>query len=544
MAPRRRLALVLLCLLALAAVALVTAGRWVYDSARVEPERGGAYVEAVAGRPQYINPLLSQFNDVDRDLVALIFAGLTKIGDDGRAAPDLAESWDISADGKTYTFRLRADRQFHNGEPVTVEDVLFTVRLLQDPAFPGLPDTAAPWRGVVAQKASERSVSFTLPEPYGPFLELASLGILPAKAFTGMPASQLLEHPFNGSPVGAGPFKVKDASVQQVVLEPDPNHPGARGYLDQLTLRFYASARAAVTAVQQGEASGARAVPAEELARLQEDKRVAVTSVPMEGRAAVLFFNVTKAPLNDAAVRRAVSLAVDRQSLLSEALGGQGRPAFGPIAPLSWAHKEAGQSAPDLEQARALLEKAGWVDANADGLRERAGATLTIQLLSSEAQERQRVARALVTQLARVGVKVEVVTQPWEQLRDKHLATRDYTAALAEVWLPNRDPDVYAFWHSSQAAGGLNLSGWRSTRADELLSQGRRAWREGSREDSYAEFQKLFAAEAPAVFLYYPQYNYVFNSEVKGASLSALLDPSERFRTFATWYSRTKKIFF
>lgn len=545
MPPRRRLlpAVVLVCALAMAT--LVLGARWVWDSARIEPERGGTFVEAVAGRPQYINPLLAQFNDVDRDLVALVFAGLTKIGDDGRPEPDLADSWEVSSDGKVYTFRLRADRKWHNGEPVTVHDVLFTIRLLQDPNFPGLPDLAAPWRGIAVQKADERSVRFTLPEPYAPFLEQASLGILPAHQFGNMAAAKLLEHPFNGFPVGAGPYKVSQASVQLVSLVPDPAYPGRKPYFDTLTFKFYPSARAAVTAVLEGEALGARALlPADELARLRQDSRVSLLSVPLVGRAAVLFLNTSQPPFDEANVRRAVAMALDQAALVDGPLAGQGRAAYGPIPPLSWGYKPFDESGPDLDQARAELESSGWSDADGDGVRERSGQSLTVALSTSDAPERQTVAKALAAQLAKIGIKVEISTRSWEKFRDEQLALHDFTAALVDIWLPNHDPDVFAFWHSSQAASGLNLSGWRSGKADALLDQGRRANGDRARAEAYAEFQRLFAAEAPAVFLYYPSYNYVLASEVQGARLDALLEPADRFRNFAEWYGRTRRVFF
>lgn len=544
MSPRRRLLLAVLLVCALAVATLVLGARWAWDSARVEPDRGGSFVEAVAGRPQYINPLLSQFNDVDRDIVSLVFAGLTKVGNNGRPEPDLAERWEVSDEGKVYTFRLRADRKWHNGEPVTVDDVAFTIRLLQDPKFPGLPDMAASWKGIAVQKVDERTIRFTLPAPYGPFLEQASLGILPAHQFGNTPAATLLEHAFNGFPVGAGPYKVTQASLQQVTLVPDPAYPGPKPYHDSLVFKFYPSARAALTAVLQGEASGARAVPADELARLRQDKRVSLLTAPLVGRAAVLFLNARQAPFDETNVRRAVAMAVDRAALVEGALTGQGQAAYGPVSPLSWAYRPSSPPQPDLELARAQLEASGWKDIDGDGVRERSGKPLVVTLATSTAPERQAVARTLTAQLAKIGFKVVVAAESWEEFREERVARRDFTAALADVWLPNYDPDCYAFWHSSQALSGLNLSGWSSAKADELLDQGRRAGTDGARTEIYAEFQSLFAAESPAVFLYYPSYSYVLAAEVKGASLDALLDPSERFRTFPAWYSRTKKVLF
>ena len=539
MPPRRSVRVFAIAVAAVAA--LVLGGRWAWDPSRLYPDRGGTHIEAVAGRPRYINPLLSHFNEIDRDLVSLIFAGLVKIGKNGQVEPDLAESWDISADGRIYTFRLRQDRQWHNGQPVVVDDVLFTVRLLQDPAFPGLPDVAEPWRKVEAAKVDERTVRFTLAEPYAPFLEQATIGILPAHLFGALPAADLASHPFNGFPIGAGPFKVSQVSVQQITLVPDPAYPGPQPYLESVAFRFYPSAQAAVTALLQGEATGVRHVPPDEVARLAQDERVQVLAVPNVGRAAVLLLNSRRPPFDDANVRRAISLALDRQGLVATALQGKGEPAYGPICPLCWGYYEQ-RTERDLERARSLLAAAGWADG--DGVREKEGKPLIVPLATSDAPERKRVVAALAAQLAEAGVQVEPSLQTWEQLRDNRLVPRDFAAALTELWLPNYDPDVLLLWHSTQADDGFNFSGWRNGRADELLEKGRRTWTGSARAEVYAEFQKLFAEEAPSVFLYYPTYTFALSADIKGVRAGPILDPADRFRFLGEWYTRTRRAFF
>ncbi|MHB9091616.1 MAG: ABC transporter substrate-binding protein, partial [Chloroflexota bacterium] len=198
----------------------------------------------------------------------------------------------------------------------------------------------------------------------------------------------------------------------------------------------------------------------------------------------------------------------------------------------------------DPEKARSLLEQAGWTDANGDGVREKAGKPLNFTLSTSDAPERTAAARAVAAQLAKVGVKVEVTAQTWEDLRDTRLVPRDFAAALAETWLPSRDPDVLPFWHSNQADEGLNFSNWRSPAADALLTKGRQTWTSPAREAVYADFQSLFAAESPAVYLYYPTYTYAVRADVKGVRLDALLDPVDRLRTFGEWYLREARAFF
>lgn len=541
--PRRHgIRFVALIAIPVLAAALFFGGRWVWEAAPEAPEKGGTYIEAVAGRPRYINPLLAHFNEIDQDLVALVFAGLTRPGEDGRIEPDLAREWEISADGTTYTFVLDDRRRWHDGEPVTADDVLLTVQLLQDPAFPGLPEVAAPWQGIQVEKVDERTVRFTLPEPFGPFLEQTTIGLLPAHLLEGTPAAELPGLPFNGKPVGAGPFKVDEVDALQITLVPDPAYPDQGAYLDALAFRFYPSSRAAVTAVVEGAATGSRFVPAEQVEWLEQQGGVSILSAPNYGRSVVLFLNTRQAPFDDKHVRQAVALAIDRERLLQEVPGG-GEPAYGPISPRSWGHKSPLSAGAGVEAAKRLLSQTGWEDRDGDGVLDRGGASLSFSIATSDAPERRQVAGFLARALEGIGMKVEVETLPWDEFRDQRLALHNFTAALAEISLTSGDPDVHAFWHSSQAADGLNLSGWQSERADQMLETGRRLWDQEERRKVYAEFQDLFAEEVPAVFLYYPLYRQAIGEQVKGPSLNPLLDPVERFRSFAQWYIATRRVF-
>lgn len=543
MPPRNR---TLLVFAAVAAVLLFgfLGWRWAWESSRLVPERGGVYVEAVAGQPQYINPLLMHFNEIDHDLASLLFAGLVRVGANGALEPDLARSWDISPDGKTYTFTLQTERKWHDGQPVVVEDVLTTVGLLQDPDFPGLPDVARPWLGVSATKVDERTVRFVLPEAHAPFLEQTTIGILPAHVLAQTKAADLAKHPFNGSPVGAGPFKVLQASVQQVTLVPDTTHPEAEPYLDSLVFRFYPSARAAISALVRGEAHGVRYVPASEVAQLRERDNLRLYGAPQYGRAALIFFNVERAPFDNPSVRAALTKAADRQALVDEALGGLGEPATGPLSPLSWGYNMVEDAGFDRERARSLLADAGWRDSDGDGVLDKNGSPLAFSLATSDAPERVRVANNLAAQFAALGLKVEVSIQTWEEMRDARLVPHDFDAALVEVSLPNRDPDAGAFWHSGEVEEGLNFSGWRNARVDELLDAGRETFDADARRRVYAEFQSIFADEAPALFLYYPTYQYALSAEIKGVKPKALLDPADRLRSLGGWYIHERRVFF
>ena len=185
------------------------------------PERGGVFREGVAGNPQYINPLLCHAHDIDRDLCSLLFRGLTRLDQQGQVVPDLAESWS-APDGLAYTFRLRENQFWHDGKPVTIDDVLFTIEMMQNPDSPILTDLAELWRSVAVERVDDRTVRFLLDQPYAPFLDFTTVGLLPKHIWQDVPPAELRDSPFNLHPVGNGPMQVALTSAQFIRLERSP----------------------------------------------------------------------------------------------------------------------------------------------------------------------------------------------------------------------------------------------------------------------------------------------------------------------------------
>ncbi len=150
------------------------------------PAPGGTYVEGIGGYPQSLNPLLSFYNDADSDVVSLVFNGLTKLNRYSEVIPDLANEWSVDSTGITYTFKLRQDVLWHDGYYFTAEDVVFTIELLQDPDYPGPPDIGALWRTINVKQLDDYTVQFVLDEPYAPFLDYTTIGILPYHKLNGV----------------------------------------------------------------------------------------------------------------------------------------------------------------------------------------------------------------------------------------------------------------------------------------------------------------------------------------------------------------------
>ncbi len=299
------------------------------------PAVGGTYVEGVAGAPHAINPLLSAYNDVDQDLCALVFAGLSRFDNTGRVVPDLARGWQISLDGLTYVFTLRNDVRWHDGEPFTADDVLFTVHLLQDPDYPGPPDVGALWRTVQVEKDDDNTLRFILSEPYAPFLDYTTIGILPQHLLTGTSAAELPALDFNLSPVGVGPFRVEEVEaesgqVTSILLRRNPNYYRPGPLIEHLRFRFYPSPQSAFRAYQAGEVDGVAQIALEDLEQAYDEMEegLALYSAPL-ARYSLILLNLGRPDelpfFQEKEVRQALLYGLDREAIVRNVLHGRRR---------------------------------------------------------------------------------------------------------------------------------------------------------------------------------------------------------------------------
>ena len=515
------------------------------------PDEGGVYVEGVAGAPQAINPLLAQYNQVDQDLAALIFNGLTRTTDSGEPEPDLASSWSVSPDGLTYLFHLRRDVRWSDGQPFDADDVLFTIRLMQDPTFPGVPFLADLWRNVSVEKVDEYSVQFRLQEPLPTFVDYTNLGMLPEHILAGVSAGDLLTHPFNTQPIGTGPFVLDQISAERAVLRPNPRYVSPPGqnirrqqpYLSAIEFRFYPTYEQVLTAYQAGEIQGIGYIPPYLLPEASQLEQLSLYTARQAG-VQMAYLNLQDPQgspfFQDARVRRALLLALDRQALIDDALNGQGIVADGPIRSWNWAYDQDLPPAPyDLAQAETLLDEAGWSDSDGDGIRDKQGRPLQFTLLTGDDPVFVGLGQAMAAQWAKAGLSVQVRSLG-AGLSDR-LRSHDFQAALVELLLTG-DPDPYPLWHQTQIEGGQNYGGWDNRDASEALEQARYLTSRDERKPYYVEFQRIFAEEVPALMIAYPTYAYGVDQSVRNVQIGPMVSPADRFRTFADWYINTRRV--
>jgi peptide/nickel transport system substrate-binding protein len=506
------------------------------------PSFGGGYVEGVAGAPSRLNPLFAEQNDVDRTLTSLLYAGLTRLDGHGTAFPDLAEVWSISADGRTYTFRLRAGLVWQDGSALDADDVLFTYRLAQSPELKVAPRIARVLTDAKLTRVDSRTVNIELPQPYAPLPAYLTLGILPSHLLQNVPPAELYDAAFNLRPVGAGPYALTELNQERAILASNPAYALGQPYVQRMEIRFYRDEGAVFTALRSGQVNGAFFAeglgPSEE-SYLEGRKDLKLAELP-RGMTVYVYLNLREPEFQDRRVRQALLYAVNRDAIIEDVLQGEGLRADSPLLPDSWAYT------PSLKRydaepsvAAALLDDAGWL-LNAQGVRTKGGVPLRFALVTNGDPQRVAVAQAVAQRWTALGARVTVEARGTSVVVRDMLEPRAYEAALfAEVADP--DPDPYEEWHSSQTgAKGANLSNLNDPRFDRVLEQGRLQVTQPQRKELYAQFQELFAQEVPAIPLYVPTAVYVQTAELKGAQPGLLTDPGGRFWQVQEWFLKTR----
>jgi peptide/nickel transport system substrate-binding protein len=497
-----------------------------------------SYVEAIVGAPSRVNPLFAHLNDTDRDLVALVFSGLTRLSPDGQVLPDLAESWQVSEDGRVVTFQLRSGVTFHNGAPFSAADVIFTYGLLSDPALSGDPEQAPLWRQVHCAETAGLTVACELPAPFAPFPAYATIGILPKASLDGVGAEALFDHDFNQSPVGTGPYRLTQLNDRRATFEAHPAHHLGSPLINQISFNFFADSTSATESVVRGDSDGLLV----DSSALQEDRdELAATdgiSQYSANRTAytALYLNNVRPPFNEPEVRQALASGIDIEGIVQEQLGEYASLAPSPVVPGTWAYFTGLEPyAHDDDAARELLENAGWTLPEGGSVRTRNDEELRFTLLTDQDPLRETLAARIADELSDIGFAVTVTAEESTQLVQDFLVPREYEAAIFG-WDQGLDPDPYPAWHSSQAAGnGRNLADYSSEEADGLMEEARRSYDVGARQSLYYTFQQVFFEDVPSIVLFFPVHIYFVRENVNGVEPGTLFTTGSRFRNLYTW---------
>ena len=517
------------------------------------PARGGTYREGMIRPPERINPLFLSNNDTDRDLVNLMYAKLFAYSPSGALMPDLAESYLISDDSKTYTIELKKNARWHDGGRVTADDVIFTIRAIQNPDYKS--SLRPNWQGVSVERLGDYTVRLILKQPYSPFIQNLALPILPQHIWARIPAENASMAETNIRPVGSGPFVFKslerdgEGVITKYRLSANQRYHSEGPYIQSVEFSFYDDEQSLMQAYIAGKIDGISVVSAKSLERLK-NLGASIYAIKMP-RVFAVFLNESAPVLKDKDVRRALALAVPKEELIKNVLGGGAVPIDSPIPPgIFGFNPELEKIAYDPAAAQKLLDRAGWKDLNGDGIREKKSAKksekpaeLSFTVMTSDWKDLKGTAEALSAYWKKIGVKAEVHSMPVSNLETSVIRPRKYDALLFGEIL-GRDPDPFSFWHSSQLKDpGLNIALYHSPRVDLLLEQARKTTSRDEIEDKYFKFQAVIAEDFPTIFLYSPLYYYTQRPWIRGAGMETITVPSERFENASRWYIETKRVF-
>ena len=513
------------------------------------PIFGGTYREGIVGSPRFINPVLASSNP-DNDLTALVYSGLVRIDAHGGLIPDLAQSWTISPDGKTYTVNLKPNATFQDGKPLTASDVVFTVSKIQDNNLKSPLSVA--WNGVTTTNPDTHTVMFTLQKPYAGFLSELTLGILPEHIWSTIPDGSWTTSKYETEPIGSGPFQVVGVSrssigaPQKITLTAFKNFTLGKPLMKNFVMNCFDNENDALHAFSTHHIDGIAALSSSDLVTLTNNHTTTIaTPLP---RVFGIFLNPSQNKiLADQNVVKALNLAIDKTSLITTVFNGYAQAINGPLptsidTPADFSTKQA--------LAEKILDADGWKLNPTTGLREKTIASgktktntsLSFSLSTGNTPELEQAAQLIANQYQAIGVHVDVKIFETGTLNGQVIRTRDFQGLLFGELLTH-DTDVYAFWHSSQKADpGLNITGYTDKIVDGILEQAIVQTDPAKRADLYQTLTEDLAKDAPVVFLYTPDFLYLTDNHVHNVTIPPMSVTSDRFSLVYQWYLQTDRV--
>lgn len=514
------------------------------------PRPGGKYIEGLVGVPKYINPLLSQYNDVDQDISTLLFNGLMKVNSQGVLELDLAREYQVSEDQKSYTFYLKDNIYWHDGEKLTPDDVIFTFSAIMDPEWQSL------WRtyfnNVTIEKIDDLTLRFNLEEPSSLFLENTTFGIIPEHLWQNIPAANVTLAELNKKPVGTGPYqfknltKDKNGNIRSFTVERNNNYYNRPPYIEEITFKFYGDFETATEALSNNNIEGLSLLPKEKTSELEKNNELAFYNLSLPQYTAVFFNTKSVDYLTDKNIRQALSYAIDKQRILKEAVEQKGQLIYGPILPgFVGYNPNLKKYTFDQSEAIGLLKDGGWElipdEESGQLIRSKDGQKLSITLTTVDKIEYTKTAEIIQENWQTIGIEVNVDIVAKNKIINDVIDPRNYQALIFGEIIKN---DPYPFWHSSQTQNpGTNLAVWSNREIDNLLEAGRLTTDIKTKDQKYKDFQAILVEESPVIFLYNPVHLYPVNKKIKGINTLRINSPSDRFLNITDWYIKIKREF-
>lgn len=525
----------------LASLLLVVSGAGIVSivaaqTTRSVPQAGGTFTEGVVGQPASVNPVIAS-GAADEALIRLLFSNLTS----------LADKIEADKTGKTWKVRLKENLHWSDGERLTADDVVFTVKEIQDV------NTNSPlsgsWQGISVERASQIEVTFTLANPYAFFSDnLQNLYILPKHLFADVPPANWRLGKFNLEPVGSGPYvfssydKRPDGFITTYHLAPNSYYFKASPFISNFDVAFFANSADALKNFNSGQIDGLGGPDPKTLGSVYRSYSKILFDLPTYY---AVFWNQSENPaLTDPVVRNALALSVDREELAQDIWGDGAEADFGPIPPSFTDLPQASPTSTPLDQINQSLDKAGWVLVGNEREKtvNKTVIPLSIKLTVPDLPFLMDTANMLQNYWSKIGVQIQIVPVDPADALDQTVKNRDYEGILLGNAL-NSGADLFSFWHSTQRfSPGLNLSLYQNHIADSLIEGLRSNFDPVGRAAQFQKLTTVIMNDNPAVFLYAPKYIYLASRSLHGISTDMLTDPADRFLGVESWYVKTARV--
>ncbi|MFH1595771.1 MAG: peptide-binding protein [Pseudomonadota bacterium] len=484
------------------------------------PAYGDLFIDASIGDASTLLPPLAS-DASSHTIIGLVYNGLVKYDGDLNIIGDLAESWDISPDGLTITFKLRRGVRWHDGAPFTAQDVLFTYRTMVDPKTP----TAYSGDYLQVKKAEaldDYTFRVTYPKPFAPALGSWGLAVMPRHLLAGR---DLTQSPLGRHPIGTGPYIFKEwRAGDRITLADNPDYFKGRTYLSGYIYQVKPNLATMFLELKAGNIDRMGLTPLQyirqtaypKFARLYNKYRYIPFSYVYLG------YNLEDPRFADRRVRQALTHAINKQEIIEGVLMGLGEEAYGPYKPGTWYYNpKVERFSYDPEKAKALLAEAGWRP-NPEGILVKDGRPFEFTILTNQGNDiRERTAEIIQRRLREVGIPLKIRTVEWAVFV-KEFIEKGYFEAVLLGWNTGLDPDQYDIWSSTKTKPGeLNFTHYQNPEVDRLLDEGRHTFDQEKRRQAYFKLQEIIARDQPYTFLFIPDALPAISKRFRGVKPAA-----------------------
>lgn len=525
-------------------IVVIIIGSTVYSLITKEiPTTGGIIIEGIIGQPQYINPVLSFSNDVnkpDRVLEYLIYPALFRLDTDGNLVNELVENYTVGDNGKEYIFTIKSGVTWDDNAPLTIDDIIFTIETIQNPNYNSPLNSAL--KGVIITRVDDSTLKLNLNASYSPFLSGLTFGILPKHIWSNLEPSAFLLAKANLEPVGAGKFKYKsiqkkkDGNISSITIERNPNYFGDKPNIDTFILKFYKQEDLMIKDFKKNEL---QAITTLKTALDESDNFQ--TNILNTPQSFGIIFNIKDPLLSNKEIRQAIANSINRDDIINNILKGKATKINGVFTPFNKFYIDT-PTEQNIENAKKILDDANWKDVDGDGIREKDNQRAEFTLLVASGNKVDEVTTLIQSQIKAIGIQMNTEVIPFNELSNNQIRNRSYQALFLGIAL-NIYTDPYIYWHSSQInSPGLNLAQYTNVNNDGYLETARTNTDTNVIASSLAQFQQQIVSDVPAIFMYSPQYLYYTNPVISNIKLSVGNSSVDRYASISDWYVRTKRV--